>query len=297
MNHSFSTVRDLFRYAVTRFNQAQLVFGQGNVDAYDEAAYLVLHTLHLPLDTLDPFLEAHLLQDEIRAVFDIIERRVTHRLPAAYLTHEAWLHGYHFYVDERVIIPRSLISELLIKRLFPSIDMPDKLSAVLELCTGSGCLAIMSAHAFPYAEIDAVDLSAQALQVAQKNIDDYNLNKRVMLFEGDLFEPLPQRQYDLIITNPPYVNDESMKLLPVEYCHEPRIALAGGGDGMNIIRRIVSEAHNWLTNSGILIIEIGNEQHHLQAVFNGLPMTWLPTNAGNNSVLLLHAADLPCKKH
>ncbi|UDG83064.1 50S ribosomal protein L3 N(5)-glutamine methyltransferase [Candidatus Vallotia lariciata] len=293
MNHSFSTVRDLLRYAVTRFNQAELVFGQGNSNAYDEAVYLVLHTLHLPIDTLDPFFEARLLKDEISAIFDIIEQRITQRLPAAYLTHEAWLHGYHFYVDNRVIVPRSFIGELLIKRLFPSIAAPDKLTTVLELCTGSGCLAIMAAHAFPYAKIDAVDLSMQALQVAQQNIDNYDLNERIMLFEGDLFKPLPSRQYDLIIANPPYVNDESMRVLPAEYRHEPRVALAGGSDGMNIVRRIVSAAHNWLTDNGMIIIEIGNEKHQLKTVLGNLPLTWLPTNASNDSVFLLHAADLP----
>ncbi|WP_225721723.1 50S ribosomal protein L3 N(5)-glutamine methyltransferase [Candidatus Vallotiella sp. (ex Adelges kitamiensis)] len=297
MNHSFLTVRDLLRYAVTRFNQAQLAFGQGNANAYDEAAYLVLHTLHLPLDTLDPFLDARLLKDEISAVFDIIERRVTQRLPAAYLTHEAWLQGYHFYVDERVIVPRSLIGELLLKRLFPWINAPDELSAILELCTGAGCLAIIAAYAFPYADIDAIDLSKTALQVAQRNIDEYDLNERITLFEGDLFKPLPSRQYDLIITNPPYVNDELMRTLPAEYCHEPHIALSGGFDGMDIVRRIIGAAHKWLTQDGLLIIEIGNGRHHLEAAFGGLPLEWLPTNAGNDSVFLLHAADLPHYKH
>lgn len=296
MNHSFSTVRDLLRYAVTRFNQAQLAFGHGNANAYDEAAYLVLHTLHLPLDTLDPFLDARLLDDEIGVVLDIIERRVTQRLPAAYLTHEAWLHGYRFHVDERVIVPRSLIGELLLERLSPWIDTPDELGAVLELCTGSGCLAIMAADAFPYAEIDAVDLSAHALQVAQRNVDDYDLNERITLFEGDLFAPLPPRRYDLILANPPYVNERSMQALPAEYRHEPAMALAGGSDGMDIVRRIIGAARDWLTDDGLLVVEIGNERHHVEAAFGSLPLTWLPTHAGDDSVFLLRAADLPHRK-
>jgi ribosomal protein L3 glutamine methyltransferase len=294
MNYSFSTVRDLLRYAVTRFNQAQLAFGHGNANAYDEAAYLVLHTLHLPLDTLDPFLDARLLDDEISAVLDIIERRVTQRLPAAYLTHEAWLHGYRFYVDERVIVPRSFIGELLLERLSPWVAAPDELGAVLELCTGSGCLAIVAADAFPAADIDAVDLSPAALEVAQRNVDDYGLNERIALFHGDLFDPLPPRQYDLIITNPPYVNDDSMQALPGEYRHEPTLALAGGVDGMDIVRRIIGAARNWLTDDGLLVVEIGNERHHVEAAFGGLPLTWLPTaSGGDDSVFLLHASDLP----
>lgn len=293
MNHPFSTVRDLLRHAVSRFNEAQLAFGHGNANAYDEAAYLVLHTLHLPLDTLEPFLDARLLDDEIRAVCDIIERRVAQRLPAAYLTHEAWLHGYRFFVDERVIVPRSFIGELLLERLSPWIDAPDEIDAVLELCTGSGCLAILAADAFPSADIDAVELSPDALQVAQRNVDDYGLNDRIALFQGDLFEPLPQRQYGLIVTNPPYVNDASMHALPTEYRHEPSIALAGGADGMDVVRRIIGAARDWLTDDGLLVVEIGNERHHLEAAFGGLPLTWLPTSAGNDSVFLLRASDLP----
>ncbi|KAG0162266.1 hypothetical protein DFQ30_002495 [Apophysomyces sp. BC1015] len=223
----------------------------------------------------------------------MIEHRVTQRVPAAYLTHEAWLHGYRFYVDERVIVPRSLIGELLLERLSPWLEAPDELGAVLELCTGSGCLAIVAADAFPCADIDAVDLSPDALEVAQRNVDDYALNERIALFHGDLFDPLPQRQYDLIITNPPYVNEDSMQALPAEHCHEPRIALAGGNDGMDIVRRIISAARDWLTGDGLLVVEIGNERHHVEAAFGGLPLTWLPTCAGDDSVFLLHASDLP----
>lgn len=293
MTQPFSTVRDLLRYAVSRFTHAHLAFGHGNANAYDEAAYLILHTLHLPLDLLDPFLDARLLDSEIDAVMQVIERRATERVPAAYLTNEAWMHGYRFYVDERVIVPRSFIGELLIEQLSPWIESPDEIDSVLELCTGSGCLAILAAEAFPNADIDAVDLSPDALAVAQRNVDDYQLNERIALFHGDLYEPLPQRRYDLIITNPPYVNEDSMQALPPEYAREPRMALAGGDDGMDIVRRIVSQARDWLTDEGLLVVEIGNERANVEAAFGGLPLTWLSTSAGEDSVFLLRAADLP----
>jgi ribosomal protein L3 glutamine methyltransferase len=293
MTQPFSTVRDLLRYAVSRFTQAQLAFGHGNANAYDEAAYLILHTLHLPLDLLDPFLDARLLDREIDAVMRVIERRATERVPAAYLTNEAWMHGYHFYVDERVIVPRSFIGELLVERMSPWVESPDEVGVVLELCTGSGCLAILAAEAFPNADIDAVDLSPDALAVAQRNVDDHDLNERIALFHGDLYEPLPQRQYDLIITNPPYVNEDSMQALPPEYRHEPRMALAGGDDGMDIVRRIIGQARDWLTDDGLLVVEIGNERDNVEAAFGGLPLTWLSTSAGDDGVFLLRAADLP----
>jgi ribosomal protein L3 glutamine methyltransferase len=293
MTTPFSTIRDLLRYAVSRFNEAHLAFGHGSNNAYDEAAYLLLHTLHLPLDTLDPFLDARLLDTEIEAVLNVIERRTTERVPAAYLTHEAWMHGRHFYVDERVIVPRSLIGEVLEDGLQPYVADPDEVSAVLELCTGSGCLAILAAHAFPNADIDAVDLSPQALEVARINVDDYGLDDRIALFEGDLFSPLPERRYDVIITNPPYVNAESMRALPPEYQHEPAMALAGGEDGMDVVRRIVGEARNWLTDEGVLVVEIGNERANVEAALGGLDLVWLSTSAGDDSVFLIQASDLP----
>src|SRR5277367_2337980 len=191
MTLPFSTVRDLLRFAVTRFNQAELSFGHVSANAYDEAAYLVLHSLHLPLDLLEPFLDAKLTAAEIDAVLSVIERRATDRVPAAYITQEAWMHGHRFYVDERVIVPRSFIGELLQDGLQPYVQDPDEVSRVLELCTGSGCLAILAAQAFLNADIDAVDISAPALEVAHKNVDDYDLDSRVALYEGDLFAPLP----------------------------------------------------------------------------------------------------------
>ncbi|MFM0740987.1 50S ribosomal protein L3 N(5)-glutamine methyltransferase [Paraburkholderia xenovorans] len=293
MTLPFSTVRDLLRFAVSRFNQAELSFGHGSANAYDEAAYLVLHTLHLPLDLLDPFLDAKLTPAEVDAVLSVIERRATERVPAAYITQEAWMHGFRFYVDERVIVPRSFIGELLQDGLQPYVEDPEQVSAVLELCTGSGCLAILAAHAFPNADIDAVDLSAPALEVATRNVMDYKLDDRIALFDGDLYAPLAERRYDVIITNPPYVNAGSMQELPAEYKHEPDMALAGGADGMDIVRRIIADARNWLTDDGVLVVEIGNERANVEAAFGGLDLVWLSTSAGDDNVFLIQARDLP----
>ena len=293
MTTPFITVRDLLRYAVSRFNAAGLAFGHGSDNAYDEAAYLILHTLHLPLDTLEPFFDARLLPSEVDAVLAVIARRADERVPAAYITHEAWMHGRRFYVDERVIVPRSFIGELLDDGLQPYVADPDEVSAVLELCTGSASLAILAAHAFPNADVDAVDISAHALEVARLNITEYGLDDRIALFEGDLFAPLPERSYDVIIANPPYVNSASMAELPAEYRHEPELALAGGEDGMDIVRRIIGESRNWLTDEGVLIVEIGNERAHVEAAFGGLELVWLPTSAGEDSVFLIQASDLP----
>ena len=293
MTLPFSTVRDLLRFAVTRFNQAELSFGHVSANAYDEAAYLVLHSLHLPLDLLEPFLDAKLTAAEIDAVLSVIERRAAERVPAAYITQEAWMHGFRFHVDERVIVPRSFIGELLQDGLQPYVEDPEQVGAVLELCTGSGCLAILAAHAFPNADIDAVDLSKPALEVATRNVDEYKLDDRIALFEGDLFEPLPERRYDVIIANPPYVNADSMATLPAEYRHEPEMALAGGADGMDIVRRIIAEARNWLSEDGVLVVEIGNERANVEAAFGGLELVWLSTSAGDDNVFLIQAADLP----
>jgi ribosomal protein L3 glutamine methyltransferase len=293
MTLPFSTVRDLLRFAVSRFNQAELSFGHGSANAYDEAAYLILHTLHLPLDLLEPFLDARLSAAEIDAVLNVIERRAAERVPAAYITQEAWMHGFRFHVDERVIVPRSFIGELLQDGLQPYVEDPEQVSAVLELCTGSGCLAILAAHAFPNADIDAVDLSAPALEVATRNVTDYKLEDRIALFEGDLYAPLAERRYDVIISNPPYVNAASMQELPAEYKHEPDMALAGGADGMDVVRRIIGDARNWLTENGVLVVEIGNERAHVEAAFGGLDLVWLSTSAGDDNVFLIQATDLP----
>ncbi|MBS7328145.1 MAG: 50S ribosomal protein L3 N(5)-glutamine methyltransferase [Oxalobacter sp.] len=288
----FTTVRDLLRYAVSRFNKEKLFFGHGSDNAYDEAAYLILHTLSLPLDRLEPFLDAKLLPDEVSEVMDIIERRVTERVPAAYLTHEAWLQGYSFYVDRGVIVPRSFIAELIVDRFAPWVSDPDGIVDILELCTGSGCLAIMMADQFPNAHVDAVELSPAALGIAQTNISNYQMENRVKLYHADLYDGIPEKRYQLIVTNPPYVNQDSMGRLPLEYKAEPSMALAGGFDGMDIVRRIVRTAGKRLTDDGLLIVEIGNEAEHAMAAFPELELIWLTTSGGDDRVFLLTAQQL-----
>ena len=288
----FHTLRDVLRHAITRFNTEQLYFGHGSDNAFDEAAYLLLHTLKLPLDQLDPFLDARLTTDEIQTLLGLIERRANDRVPVAYLTNEALLGDYRFFVDERVIVPRSFIAELIPEQFQPWIADPDAVTKVLELCTGSGCLAIMLADAFPNAQIDAVDLSTDALEVAKKNVSDYQLLDRVALYHSDLYDKLPTKKYDLIVTNPPYVNSVSMLELPPEYRAEPQLALAGGDDGMDLVRRIVAGAKERLTTSGVLVVEIGNEFMNAEAAFADLELTWLSTSAGDEAVFLVTADQL-----
>ena len=286
------TVRDFLRFAVSRFNQAKLFFGHGSSDAYDEAAYLILHTLHLPLDRLEPFLDAQLTDGECTEVLGIIQQRVEKRIPAAYLTHQALLGDFSFYVDERVIVPRSFIAELLLEQLSPWIAEPDEINSVLDLCTGSGCLAILAAHAFPNAHVDAADLSPDALSVAERNVADYELQDRVNLIESDLFAKLDGKQYDLIISNPPYVDAESVNALPQEYLHEPSMALGSGHDGLDATRIILKHAAQHLTKNGVLIVEIGHNRDVLEAAYPDLPFTWLDVSAGDEFVFMLHRNDL-----
>jgi ribosomal protein L3 glutamine methyltransferase len=292
MTTIFATPRDLLRYATTRFNTEKLFFGHGSAEAFDEAAYLILHTLKLPLDKLDPFLDARLLPEEIQRVLDVIERRATERVPAAYITNEAWLGSYQFYVDERTIVPRSYIAELIPDYFAPWVNNPEGIANVLELCTGSGCLAIMLADAFPEAQVDAVDISPDALEVARRNVETYQLEERVNLIQSDLYRNVPAKKYDLIITNPPYVNSGSMGRLPQEYRHEPQIALDGGVDGMDLVRRIVAGAAERLTDDGLLIVEIGNEKAFAEAAFGDMGLTWLTTSQGDDMVFLLTADQL-----
>ncbi|HEU5282216.1 MAG TPA: 50S ribosomal protein L3 N(5)-glutamine methyltransferase [Burkholderiales bacterium] len=286
------TVRDLLRFAVSRFQEAGLSFGHGSDNAYDEAAYLILHTLHLPLQRLEPLLDAALLPGEIRDVLSVLERRVTERRPAAYITGEAWLGDYRFHVDERVIVPRSHIAELIDEGFSAWLPDPEAVTDALDLCTGSGCLAILLALAFPAARVDAVDLSAEALQVARVNVEDYRLEDRVMPVQSDLFAGLAGRRYQLIVSNPPYVDAKSMQDLPPEYRHEPALALAAGADGMEVVRRILAQAHRHLLPGGILVAEIGSGRAAFEAAFPGVEPTWLSTRAGDDLVFLLERGQL-----
>jgi len=290
---NLSTVRDLLRFAVSRFDEAGLVYGHGTDNAYDEAAYLVLRSLHLPLDRLEPFLDARLLPAEVSAVIDVLEQRVRDRLPAAYLTHEAWLGDYRFYVDERVIVPRSHIAGLLDHGLTAWIAGSDSVGRALDLCTGSGCLAILLAHAFPNASVDAVDISAPALSVARRNIEDYALSERVRPIESDLFAALTERRYELIISNPPYVPGNAMRALPPEYRHEPAEALGAGEDGLEVIRRILQQAKQHLSPRGVLLVEVGGQRNAVELAYPQLEFTWLDAGAEDAAVFLLERAQLP----
>jgi len=285
--NTFSTVRDLLRYAVSRFNEADLFFGHGSSNALDEAAYLILHTLHLPPDTLDPFLDAKLLPFEVEAVLQILDKRIAQRVPAAYLTHEAWLGDFKFYVDERVIVPRSFIAELLRAQLDPWVSDPEQVHTALDLCTGSGCLAILLAHAFPCAQVSALDISPDALEVAKRNVADYGLADRIELLQSDLFQAVAGRTYDLIISNPPYVNQASMQALPQEYQREPALALASGADGLDHVRVIVNQAAQHLNPGGILVVELGHNRAAAEAAFPHLEFTWPETSGDDQFVFVL----------
>lgn len=281
-----TTVRDILRFAVSRFNEAGLFFGHGTDNAHDEAAYLILHTLNLPLDSLEPYLDAKLLNAEKENLLGLIERRVNERLPVAYLTNQAWQGEFDFYVDERVIVPRSFIYELLGDPIRPWIEYDELVHRALDLCTGSGCLAIQMAHHYPAAEIDAVDLSLDALEVAAINIEDYGLEDRINLIHTDLFEGL-EGTYDLIVSNPPYVDAESVEALPEEYLHEPELALGSGEDGLDATRQILLYAAKYLNPKGVLLVEIGHNRDVLEAAYPELPFTWLETSGGDGFVFLL----------
>jgi len=287
------TVRDTLRFAVTRFNETGLFFGHGQVDAFDEASFLVLRALSLPLERMDVFLDAFLTMGEINALLELIERRIKSRIPVAYLLNECWLQGYRFYIDNRCIIPRSFLAELLKDELQPWVTDPGAVHRVLDLCTGSGCLAVMAANVFPHAEIDALDISPDALAVATRNIEDYGLRGRVRLLSSNLFEAVEGRRYDVILCNPPYVSDAAMEHLPPEYQHEPRQALAGGGDGMDLVRRIVHQASSQLEPGGLLFLEVGDGRDAIERTFPDLRVTWLTTSAGDDMVFLAHCEDLP----
>lgn len=287
------TVRDWLRYAVTRFNRAGIFCGHGVTDVFDEAAWLILSSLALPLERLDPFLDACIPSDERQALFDNIERRAVERIPTAYLVNEAWLGQYRFHVDERVIVPRSFFAELLDDGFSPWVEDPQTVTSALDLCTGSGCLAILMAQAFPNADVVAVDLSEDALAVARRNVDDYGLNDQIELVHSDLFDAIGDRRFDLIISNPPYVTADAMASLPPEYLHEPQMALAAGEDGLDIVRRLISEAATHLHPEGILAVEIGHNRDLVENAFPELPFSWLSTEGGEDMVFLLKREDLP----
>ena len=283
---SLHTLRDFLRFAVSRFQQAGLVFGHGSDNAHDEAAYLILHTLHLPLDMLEPYLDAALLADEKTELLDKLRERIEQRIPVAYITQHARQGDFDFYVDERVIVPRSFIYELLGEPLSPWIEYPELVHRALDLCTGSGCLAIQMAAHYPAAQIDAVDISLDALEVAAVNVEDYGLQERIQLVHTDLFEGL-EGTYDLIVSNPPYVDAESVDALPEEYLHEPELALGSGEDGLDATREILLQAAKFLNPRGVLLVEIGHNRDVLEREYPELPFVWLDTSGGDGFVFLL----------
>jgi len=287
----FKTIRDVLRHAVSEFERSNVSLGQGTQSAFDEAAFLVLRTLNLPPDLLEPFLDANLTSDEIELVLRNIALRSRDKIPAPYILNEAWLRDYKFYVDERVLIPRSHIADILLDQIDTWIPDPENINCALDLCTGSGCLAILLAEVFGAASVDAIDISKDALAVAQKNITNYNLQDRIKLIEGDLLTGT-QKQYDLIISNPPYVDATAMKGLPEEFQKEPALALAGGDQGIDLVRQIIEKAPTNLTNDGLLIVEVGRDRVALEEAFPSIPFTWVTTQASEDSVFLLTREDL-----
>lgn len=281
------TIRDWLRYTVSRFEASDIFFGHGTANAYDEAVWLVMRALHLPLDTVENFLDARLIEAEREHLAHLVERRIIERVPTAYLLREAWLRGYKFYVDERVIVPRSFIAELLDDGLSPWIEYPEMVESAADLCTGSGCLGILLADAFPNAEIDVVDISPDAIAVCNINIADYHLQDRVRAVQSDMFAALQGRSYDLIISNPPYVDADSMATLPAEYRSEPQLALGSGEAGLDHTHTLLREAPKHLNDGGLLVVEIGHNRYALLDAYPQLPFTWLEVEAGNEFVFLL----------
>jgi len=291
------TMLDFVRYAVSRFVEANLTFAHGTTSPVAEAAFLVCEALYLHPDQFEAFAAARVTAAEAKKVFDLIARRVTTRKPAAYLVNKIYMRGLPFYVDERVIVPRSFIGEILDSHFGEdgenaTLMDPESVESVLDLCTGSGCLAILAARHFPNAQIDAVDISKDALEVATRNVAEHELEGRVWLYHGDLFAPLGGKRYDLIISNPPYVDATSMAGLPPECRAEPKLAFDGGADGLDIVRRILNEAGQHLAPEGSLLCEIGRGREPLEAEFPHLPLLWLDTEDSQGEVFWLGAAEL-----
>ncbi len=287
------TIRDWLRYSVSRLEENGVFFGHGTDNAYDESVWLVMSALHLPLDTLDNFLDARITRDEAKHLAHLIERRVTERVPTAYLLREAWLKGFKFYVDERVIVPRSFIAELLEDGLAPWIEYPEMVESAADICTGSGCLGVLLAHAFPNATVDVVDISPDAIAVANINIKNYGLEEQITAVQSDMFSGLKGKKYDLIISNPPYVDAPAMSALPQEYRNEPQIALGSGDAGLDHTHILLKEAKKYLNDDGILVVEIGHNRDALLDTYPELPFTWLDVESGNEFVFLLTKEQLP----
>lgn len=287
------TVRDWLRYAVSRFEMAGLVYGHGTGNAVDEAAFLILAVLHLPIEDAGPWLDCRLTHEERSSIFDLIEARISTRKPAPYLVHQAYIGVHKFYVDERVIVPRSFIGELLDRgQLTQLLPVGEDVGSVLELCTGSGCLAILAALAFPAAPVTAIDISKDALDVARRNVAAYGLEGQISLLESDIFAAVPRQKFDLIIANPPYVTRDAVNAFPPEYRAEPQIAHLGGANGLDIVHRILERAGDYLTPAGTLVVEMGQARNALEAARPDLPFLWINTEASEGEVFALTAHEL-----
>jgi ribosomal protein L3 glutamine methyltransferase len=287
------TIRDWLRYSVSRFEEVGIFFGHGTDNAYDESVWLIMSALHLPMDTLENFFDARITPAEAKHLAHLIKRRLTERTPTAYLLREAWLKGFKFYVDERVIVPRSFIAELLENGLHPWIEYQEMVESAADICTGSGCLGVLLAHTFPNAAVDVVDISPDAIAVANINIKNYGLEEQVTAIESDMFTALAGKTYDLIISNPPYVDAPSMAILPQEYRNEPQIALGSGNDGLDHTHTLLHEAGKHLNDGGLLIVEIGHNRDALLAAYPDMPFTWLEVDSGNEFVFMLTKEQLP----
>ncbi len=285
------TLRDYIRWAMTCFQQANLFYGHGTDNPWDEAVHLVLNTVHLPWDASEHILDARLTSQEKQKILTNIRRRTEERVPLPYITGEAWYMGIPFFVDERVLIPRSPIAELTEHQFSPWLR-PGPVESILDLCTGSGCIGIACAYQFPEADVDLVDISTPALEVAEKNILRHELSHRVTAIESDLFSQLNGKKYDLIVSNPPYVDKADFDSMPKEYLHEPELALTSGNDGLDITRRILKEARHYLADDGLLVVEVGNSEAHIISAYPEVPFTWAEFEKGGNGVFMLTAEEL-----
>ena len=293
LSMELSTIRDWIRYAVSQFEVSDIFYGHGADNSYDEAIWLIMSGLHLPMDTLENFLDANITSTERDHLANLIEQRVINHTPTAYLVKEAWLHDFKFYVDERVLVPRSFIAELLLDdSLSPWIEFPEMVESAADLCTGSGCLGILLAHAFPDATVDVTDISPDAIDVSNINIANYGLEEQVTAIQSDMFTALAGKTYDVLISNPPYVDAPSMTTLPTEYRNEPQLALGSGTDGLDHTHTILREAANYLTDEGVLIVEVGHNREALLEAYPAVPFVWLDTSAGDQFVFLLTKAQL-----
>ncbi|RDH84863.1 MAG: 50S ribosomal protein L3 N(5)-glutamine methyltransferase [endosymbiont of Galathealinum brachiosum] len=285
------TIKDYMRWGVSRFNEAELYYGHGMASALDEVVYLCLFALHLPHDFSENYFDTALTLDEKQAVFKLLSRRIEEKIPASYLTGEAWFAGLPFVVNENVLVPRSPIAELIEKQFEPWVEA-ESVENILDLCCGSGCIGIASAYAFDWAYVDMVDISPEAIEVAAENIQRHQLDERVSVIESNLFENVPQRHYDIIVSNPPYVDAEDMASLPDEYLHEPELGLAAGDDGLDLVVPMLQQARKYLTDQGILVVEVGNSQHALQEAYPHVPFYWLDFERGGSGIFLLTAEQL-----